>query len=66
MKRSSSSVPTYDSILLPAIQALQALGGSGTTEEIYEKVIQILDLPDKILEILHGNTAQSEVKYRLA
>jgi len=66
MKRSSSSVPTYDSMLLPAIQALQALGGSGTTEEIYEKVIQILELPDKILEILHGNTAQSEVEYRLA
>jgi restriction system protein len=66
MKRSASSVPTFDSMLLPTIQALQILGGSGTTEEIYEKVVQLLSLPDKVLEILHGSTSQSEVEYRLA
>lgn len=66
MKRSVSSVPTFDSMLLPTIQALQDLGGSGTTEEIYEKVVQILSVPDKVLEILHGSTSQSEVEYRLA
>jgi restriction system protein len=42
------------------------LGGSGTTEEIYEKVVHILNVPDKVLEILHGSTSQSEVEYRLA
>ncbi len=56
MKRSTSSVPTFDSMLLPAVQALQILGGSGTTEEIYEKVVQILNVPDAVLEILRGNT----------
>ena len=66
MKRSASSVPTFDSMLLPTIQALQSLGGSGTTEEIYEKVVQLLSVPDKVLEILHGSTSQSEVEYRLA
>lgn len=66
MKRSVSSVPTFDSMLLPTIQALQILGGSGTTEEIYEKVAQLLSLPDEVLEILHGNTSKSEVEYRLA
>jgi restriction system protein len=53
-------------MLLPTIQALQALGGSGTTEEIYEKVVQLLNIPDQVLEILHGSTSQSEVEYRLA
>lgn len=53
-------------MLLPTIQALQILGGSGTTEEIYEKVVQLLNLPDKVLEIPHGSTSQSEVEYRLA
>jgi restriction system protein len=53
-------------MLLPTIQALQSLGGSGTTEEIYEKVVEILKVPDKILEILHGSTSQTEVEYRLA
>ncbi|BCL37800.1 Mrr restriction system protein [Nostoc sp. MS1] len=53
-------------MLLPTVQALQILGGSGTTEEIYDKVVQILNLPDKVLEIPHGTTSQSEVEYRLA
>jgi restriction system protein len=66
MKRSASSVPTFDSMLLPTIQALQILGGSGTTEEIYEKVVNVLNVPDQVLEILHGSTSQSEVEYRLA
>ncbi len=66
MKRSASSVPTFDSMLLPTIQALQILGGSGATEEIYDKVVQLLNLPDKVLEILHGSTSQTEVEYRLA
>lgn len=59
-------MPTFDVMLLPAIKALQILGGSGTTEEIYDKVVQILNLPDKVLEIPHGSTSQSEVEYRLA
>lgn len=66
MKRSASSVPTFDSMLIPIIQALQALGGSGTIEEIYEQVVQLLDLSDQVLEITHGSTSQSEVEYRLA
>lgn len=53
-------------MLLPAIQALQILGGSGTTEEIYDQVVQLLNLPDQVLEISHGGTSQSEVEYRLA
>ncbi|MEP0869413.1 restriction endonuclease [Trichocoleus desertorum AS-A10] len=53
-------------MFLPTIQALQILGGSGTTEEIYDKVVQLLNLPDKVLEISHGSTSQSEVEYRLA
>jgi restriction system protein len=66
MKHSVSSVPTFDSMLLPSIRALQLLGGSGTIEEIFEQVVQILNVPDKVLEILHGNTSQTEIEYRLA
>jgi restriction system protein len=66
MKKSNSVLPTFDSMFVPTIQALQALGGSGTTEEIYEQVVQILNLSDDVLEVLHGNTSQSKVKYRLA
>lgn len=65
MKRLSSPVPTFYSMLLPTIQALQILGGSGTIEEIYDKVVEVLGIPDEVLEIPHNGTSQSEVEYRL-
>lgn len=52
-------------MLLPTIQALQILGGSGTIEEIYDKVVEVLGIPDEVLEIPHNGTSQSEVEYRL-
>lgn len=66
MRRTESPIPTFDSMFIPTLQALKSLGGSGTIEEIYEKVAQILDIPDSILEIPHGNTSQTEIEYRLA
>jgi restriction system protein len=65
MKKFNSVLPTFYSMFVPTIQVLQKLGGSGTTEEIYEGVIQILNLNDDVLEVLHRNTSYSEVKYRL-
>lgn len=65
MNELNLSIPTFDSMLLPMITALQSLGGSGTNEEIYEKVVQLLNIPDDVLEILHGSTSQNEVEYRL-
>lgn len=66
MKHSASPLPTFDIMMLPVLQALQQLGGSGTVAEIYEKVVQILNLPAQVLEVTHGKTSQSEVEYRLA
>lgn len=61
-------VPTYDRLMNPTIQALKALGGSGTVEEIYNKVTELLDLSDEQLETLHNPArgSQTEVEYRLA
>lgn len=61
-------MPTYDQLMNPLIKALKELGGSGTIDEMYEKVIEILDLPDHILDIPHSEKGgnQSEVAYRLA
>jgi restriction system protein len=59
-------IPTFDAMMLPTLQALQKLGGSGTVDEIYEKVVELLCLPNEVLEIPHGDTSQSEVEYRLA
>ena len=37
----------------PLIKALKELGGSGTIEEIYNKVTEIVELSDEQLETLH-------------
>lgn len=52
----------------PLLRALRALGGSGSVEEIYDKVVELEKLPEDVLAQLHDpeKCNQSEVEYRLA
>lgn len=61
-------IPTYDRLMNPTIQALKVLGGSGTIEEIYNKIAELESLTDKQLEVLHNpeRSSQTEIEYRLA
>lgn len=60
----SKKIPTFDQLMNPLIKALRELGGSGTTDEIYERVVEILKLPDEVLEVLHGSKgAQTEIAW---
>jgi restriction system protein len=60
-------IPTFDRLMNPMLEAMHQLGGSGSIDEINEKTIEILSLPDEIIDIPHGeNSARSEVEYRLA
>lgn len=63
-----NSTPQYHELLNPTLQALRDLGGSGTIDEIYQKVSEITNLPEGILEIPHNpeKSSISEVEYRLA
>lgn len=59
--------PTYTELIVPTYDALKQLGGSGTNNEIYEKVIVDLNLSDEMLDEPHlGSLNQSEVEYQLA
>ena len=62
----SQKMPTFDTMMRPTVQALKLLGGSGNTNEIYQKVTDILGLSEDVLAILHPDTSQTEVEYRLA
>lgn len=65
--KSEKKFPTYDQMMNPLFQALKLLGGSGTIEEINQKVFEIEKIPDDILEIPHDEKgSNSEVEYRLA
>ena len=61
-------VPTFDQLMNPTIQALNQLGGSGTIEEIYSQITEIVDLAPEQLELLHNPVrgGQTEIEYRLA
>lgn len=68
MKHTEKTMPTSDKLFNPVIRAIQELGGSGTIEEINQKVMELESIPDEILEIPHGDKegSRSEVEYRLA
>ena len=66
-KRQNLDLPTFDELIIPTVQALLKLGGSGTVEEINNKVYEIAELSDDILQIPHGEDGTTnEVGYRLA
>lgn len=66
-RQPDGGLPTFIELIIPTLKALKSLGGSGSIEEIIEKVIEVERIPDDVLQILHNdNGVQSEVEYRLA
>lgn len=63
-----SQLPTYDRLMNPVLQALRELGGSGSTDEIYQQVAKNLKLTESVLSVLHDpeTSNMTEVQYRLA
>lgn len=61
----ASNCPSYQFFFKPTLQALDELGGSGSNEEIYNRVLLITQLPTDVIEIMHSFT-KTEVEYRLA
>lgn len=57
----------YDDLMNPVIQALRNLGGSGTIEEINNKVAELAKIPSDQLEVLHNpeKGGMTEIEYRL-
>ncbi|MEX0968577.1 MAG: restriction endonuclease [Bacteroidia bacterium] len=66
-KNIHDKVPAHSQMLIPVLEALKRLGGSGSIEEINEKVYEVAGYTEDILEIPHDeNGVQSKVEYRLA
>ena len=64
-KRQTMEIPKFQELLNATLDALRALGGSGSTQEIVETVIQRLGLPDEVAQQLHGEGPQTELEYQL-
>jgi len=66
-RKDAEQVPSYDKLMIPVLNALIDLGGSGTIEEINEKVYEIENFSEEILQVPHKEDgSQNEVDYRLA
>jgi restriction system protein len=64
----AGKVPTFDELMNPLLRAIQILGGSGSVEEIYDKVVELERFPDDVVAQPHDSekSNQTEVGYRLA
>lgn len=58
--------PTREDLIAPTYNAIKNLGGSASINEITDKVIKDLKLPDKIVDEPHGNSQCTELEYQLA
>jgi len=60
--------PTQLELIEPTFNAIVELGGSATIEEIRDKVIEMLQLSDEIVDEPHTGkaTQQTELEYQLA
>lgn len=61
-------MPTFDSLMNPLLKSLFSLGGSGSVDEIYEKVLELEKIDEEISSVAHNpeKSNQTEVAYRLA
>jgi restriction system protein len=62
----AGEVPPYHELLLPALQAVGELGGSGSIGEILETVVKREGFSDAQQAVLHNAGPQTELSYRLA
>lgn len=59
-------IPQYTELFNPILQALHELGGSGSIDEIDNKVLEQQNYPPEIVDLLHGEGPRTEIEYRLA
>ncbi|WP_242676636.1 restriction endonuclease [Rhodococcus sp. ABRD24] len=61
-----AQLPPYTDLLWPTLQALIALGGSASNNELDSAVVERQEWSPELQGILHGDGPGTEVEYRLA
>jgi restriction system protein len=61
-----SDLPNVAALIPAVVAALKQRGGSASNQEIHDEVIALLELPEEIVELPHGeNSTQTRLEYRL-
>lgn len=63
---SSRKVPTVVDLLWPTLQAVKEIGGSGTIDEVDERVIEREGFTEEQQAVLHKDGPRTKIEYRLA
>ena len=58
---STKTLPTFDELMDPSLQALKRLGGSASIDELGTEIIELLDLPQEVVDEPHGTTSKTEL-----
>ncbi len=66
MSKKTTTMPVFDKMMWPALQAFKASGGSASVQENLDRVVQLMGLSEEIQNTLHGDGPETEVAYRLA
>ena len=66
MTTESASVPRSTDLMNPTLDAIRALGGSASIEEIANRVIEDMNLPPQVVQVPHNDGRQTRLKYNLA
>ncbi len=68
MTREKILAPRYNFLIEPTFLAIRELGGSATNDEIRDKVIDLLNLPDDVVDAPYEGKAPSrtDLEYQLA
>jgi restriction system protein len=59
-------VPSFDELMWPTLQALRAMGGSATNEELLAKVIELENYSPEVQAFQHSDNRQTKLNYNLA
>ncbi|URZ16635.1 restriction endonuclease [Clostridium felsineum] len=66
-RKIDSRIPRCQSLIGTTFEVIKMLGGSATIQEITDKIIEILKLPDEIVDIQHSDSGNTtELEYQLA
>ena len=60
------AVPRFDALMIPALKALKAMGGSSANQELLDKVIELEEYSEEVQNFLHKDNRQTKLKYNLA
>lgn len=59
-----TEVPSYKDLWMPTLNAVRELGGSGSIQEIFDKMVEMEGYPEEVLSIPAADGRRSKLEYR--